>query len=112
MLSDILFPLVFWGIIIIIGILLYRSYKKKNPQNKYFEFHGWRKVIYWLGWVNILNLAFWLVLAIYSRRYKTLSKENRREKFAYVVYYFGYVTIVVIMLVIVVSYFFPSIPAE
>lgn len=104
--SEFIIPLIFWGAIIIFGIISYQAYKKKNTRRKYFEFHSWKKIIYWLGWINILNIVFWAVIAIYYRRYKKSPETERQQKIAYVIYYFGYITIIGVILFLISQYLF------
>ena len=104
MVNEYLIPIIFWGTLLLLGIFLYISYKKKYDTTVLFEFKGWRKIIYYLGWLNALNLVFWIVIAIYYQRYKYLSRKEKHKKLAYVVYYFGYVSLIVTTVIIVINY--------
>jgi len=101
--TSIIIPLLFWLGIIGFGIILWQIYKKKNKNIDFFEFQGYKKIIYYLGWLNMLNLIFWLVILIYWNRYKTLPRKERHKKLAYVVYYFGYVSIVFIIFLLIIE---------
>lgn len=103
---GIIIPIIFWGGFIILGIILYQFYKKKYPTETFFEFTGWRKIIYYLGWLNIFNLVFWIVMIAYYRRYKPLTRKERHKRLAYVIYYFGYITIIVSFYLILKYYVF------
>lgn len=68
-----------------------------------FKFTGWRRIIYYLGWLNVLNLVFWVVMFIYNQRYKHSTREELKKKKDYVVYFFGYISIIIIILIVVVE---------
>lgn len=108
MLMDIgiIIPLLFWGLIILFGILLYKNFKKKTKNKKRFEFIGWKKIIYYIGLLNIFNLVFWIVMYMYIKRYRHLPDYEKNKKYAYVVYYFGYVLIIVSILLLIVNLIF------
>lgn len=101
--SDVVFPLVFWGVIILLGIVLYLRFKKRTKDKKRFEFHGWQKLIYYIGLLNIFNLVFWIVMYRYAKRYKNLNEYEKNKKYAYVVYYFGYVLIIITAILVIIN---------
>ncbi len=104
--TEIIFPLLFWGFIILLGIILYKNFKKKTKNKKRFEFIGWRKIIYYIGLLNILNLVFWIVMYKYSKRYGHLPDYEKSKKYAYVVYYFGYVLLTIVLLLLILNLIF------
>ena len=103
---EIIIPLLFWGFIILLGIILYKNFQKKTKNKKRFEFTGWRKIIYYIGLLNVINLVFWMVMYKYSKKYGHLPDYERSEKCAYVVYYFGYVLITVVSVLLIVNLIF------
>lgn len=58
-----------------------------------FKFNGWKKIIYYLGFFHFINLFYWLIVAIYKKRYQDSPKNVLMKKLMYVTYYFGYITL-------------------
>ena len=104
MAGDYLIPIIFWGTILLLGSFLYSKYRKKHKTRNFFQFKGWRKIIYYLGWLNVLNFVFWIVIAIYYRRYKHLSRKEKYKKLAYVVYFFGYLSLIIIVYSVFINF--------
>jgi len=86
--------------------VLYLRFNKGTKNKKRFKFHGWQKLIYYIGLLNIFNLVFWIVIYKYVKKYGHLGEYERNKKYAYVVYYFGYVLIVITTILIIVYLIF------
>tara|TARA_B100000315_G_C14374070_1_gene494354 strand:+ start:331 stop:675 length:345 start_codon:yes stop_codon:yes gene_type:complete len=97
-------PIIFWGIIILV-VVHYHFYKKKHPNKDRVIFTGWRRIIYYLGFLNIFSLVFWFVVLLYYNKYNRVSKKLFYNKLAYVIYYFGYIIIIVALLWIIFGVF-------
>ncbi|MDO8741091.1 MAG: hypothetical protein Q7J54_05970 [Candidatus Woesearchaeota archaeon] len=70
--------------------------KKYKAFEKELELKIWKKLVFYLGWVNVLGLIFWLSLVITYYRNQNEPFFNKR-----VIYVWGWIFIVIFLLTLV-----------
>jgi hypothetical protein len=71
----------------------------------YAGFNWWRKLLFYFGFLWILNLWFWLFLRVTYWCYRKLPVDVRREAYVRYVFYWGILGFVLLILLTLLFFF-------